>query len=189
YQFCNFLLHIFFLRCKLYSGYIWNRKGDGVMKKFLSVVMIISLLGVLAACGDKSKEANKPTATEAPTKESKSKVTTAQQLAEKFKQEGLEVGDIKKMEAPDYGPAPKTAKEGVRILVPSLGEDDGGRLFTFDSKEDLEKLKSYYDKLGKEMGFLYSHTYAKGDFLLQMNGKMNEDQFKKYREVMEKAID
>ncbi|MDT2294623.1 hypothetical protein P7H15_19945 [Paenibacillus larvae] len=41
------------------------------MKKFLSIAMIVALVGVLAACGDKSKEANKPTATEAPTKESK----------------------------------------------------------------------------------------------------------------------
>ncbi|MDT2262111.1 hypothetical protein P7H17_17365 [Paenibacillus larvae] len=29
------------------------------MKKFLSMVMIISLMGVLAACGDKSTEASK----------------------------------------------------------------------------------------------------------------------------------
>lgn len=41
------------------------------MKKFLSMVMIISLMGVLAACGDKSTEASKkePAATEAPSKD------------------------------------------------------------------------------------------------------------------------
>ncbi|MCY9512319.1 stress protein [Paenibacillus larvae] len=147
------------------------------MKRACGIVSIILVLTLLSACGNK----------EASTKEKKSKITTAQQLAEKFKQEGLEVGDISEIE--EYNAASRTAKEGVRILIPSLGEDAGGRVFTFDSKKDLEKLKSYYDKLGKEAGFLYSHTYAKGDFLLQMNGKMKKDQFKKYQEVMEKVID
>ncbi|AHD06199.1 hypothetical protein ABNB59_21180 [Paenibacillus larvae] len=43
------------------------------MKKFLSMVMIISLMGVLAACGDKSTEASKkePAATGAPSKDKK----------------------------------------------------------------------------------------------------------------------
>ncbi|MDT2278315.1 stress protein [Paenibacillus larvae] len=159
------------------------------MKKFLSIAMIVALVGVLAPCGDKSKEANKPTATEAPTKESKSKVTTAQQLAEKFKQEGLEVGEIRKMEAQDYGIIPKTAKEGIRVFTPSLGEDAGGRVMLFDKEDELSKVKEAYDNMGKQSALFFSHTYAKGNFLLQMTGEMKEDQFKKYQDVMDKAID
>ena len=35
---------------------------------------------------------------------------------------------------------------------------------------------------------LFSHTYAKGNFLLQMNGDMEDAQFNKYKEVMDKVI-
>ena len=35
---------------------------------------------------------------------------------------------------------------------------------------------------------LFSHTYTKGNFLLQMNGDMEDAEFNKYKEVMDKTI-
>ncbi|PES99510.1 hypothetical protein CN491_01265 [Bacillus cereus] len=32
---------------------------------------------------------------------------------------------------------------------------------------------------------LFSHTYAKGNFLLQMNGDMKDEEFVKYKDVMD----
>lgn len=34
---------------------------------------------------------------------------------------------------------------------------------------------------------LFSHTYAKGNFLLQMNGDMKDEEFNKYKEAMDKV--
>ncbi len=79
-------------------------------------------------------------------------------------------------------------KEGKRIMVPALGEDSGGRLFEITKKEDLEKVKKYYDELGNSSPMLFSHTYAKGNFLLQMNGDMKDEEFTKYKDVMDKFI-
>lgn len=75
-----------------------------------------------------------------------------------------------------------------RILVPGLGEDQGGRIYEFKSKKDLEKAKSYYDELGNSAPMLYSHTYAKGKFLLQMSEKMKDDEFDQYKIVMDNLI-
>lgn len=81
-----------------------------------------------------------------------------------------------------------TRKEAKRILVPALGEDSGGRIFEFKNKEDLEQAKKYYDDLGNGNQMLFSHTYAKGNLLLQMNGDMEDAEFKTYKEVMDKVI-
>ncbi|MCU5242307.1 stress protein [Bacillus cereus] len=81
-----------------------------------------------------------------------------------------------------------TRKEAKRILVPALGEDSGSRIFEFKNKEDLEKAKKYYDDLGNGNQMLFSHTYAKGNFLIQMNGDMEDAQFNKYKEIMDKVI-
>ncbi len=35
---------------------------------------------------------------------------------------------------------------------------------------------------------LFSPTYAKGNFLLQINGDMEDAEFNKYKEVMDKTI-
>ena len=73
-------------------------------------------------------------------------------------------------------------------MVPALGEDSGGRLFKFKNTSDLEKAKSYYDELSNSGPLFFSHTYAKGDFLLQMNGDMKDEEFAKYKQVMDEVI-
>lgn len=61
-------------------------------------------------------------------------------------------------------------------------------MFEFSKKEDLEKAKKYYDELGNSSPMLFSHTYAKGNFLLQINGDMKDEEFNKYKEVMDKVV-
>ncbi len=56
------------------------------------------------------------------------------------------------------------------------------------TKKILKKAKKYYDDLGNGNQMLFSHTYAKGNFLIQMNGDMEDAQFNKYKEVMDKVI-
>ncbi|PDY15584.1 MULTISPECIES: stress protein [Bacillus cereus group] len=98
---------------------------------------------------------------------------------------GLEADNPSDLPEKEFG---NTRKEAKRILVPALGEDNGGRIFEFKNKEDLEKAKKYYDDLGNGNQMLFSHTYAKGNFLIQMNGDMEDAQFNKYKEIMDKVI-
>ncbi|MFF2884640.1 stress protein [Bacillus toyonensis] len=110
---------------------------------------------------------------------------TVGKVIEEFKAAGLEADNPSDLPEKEFG---NTRKEAKRILVPALGEDSGGRIFEFKNKEDLEKAKKYYDDLGNGNQMLFSHTYAKGNFLIQMNGDMEDAQFNKYKEVMNKVI-
>lgn len=110
---------------------------------------------------------------------------TVGKVIEEFKAAGLEAENPSDLLEKEFG---NTRKEAKRILTPALGEDSGGRIFEFKNKEDLEKAKKYYDDLGNGNQMLLSHTYAKGNFLIQMNGEMEDAQFNKYKEVMDKVI-
>ncbi|EJR82339.1 stress protein [Bacillus cereus] len=110
---------------------------------------------------------------------------TVGKVIEEFKAAGLEAENPSDLPEKEFG---NTRKEAKRILVPALGENSGGRIFEFKNKEDLENAKKYYDDLGNGNQMLFSHTYAKGNFLIQMNGDMEDAQFNKYKEVMDKVI-
>ncbi|MFA2567823.1 MULTISPECIES: hypothetical protein [Bacillus cereus group] len=141
------------------------------MFKRLAVLLIGALLLFgLAACDSvKSMTSN----------------VTVGKVIEEFKAAGLEAENPSDLPEKEFG---NTRKDAKRILVPALGEDSGGRIFEFKNKEDLEKAKKYYDDLGNGNQMLFSHTYAKGNFLIQMNGDMEDAQFNKYKEVMDKVI-
>ncbi|MGX5597706.1 stress protein [Bacillus cereus] len=141
------------------------------MFKRLAVLLIGALLLFgLAACDSvKSMTSN----------------VTVGKVIEEFKAAGLEAENPSDLPEKEFG---NTREEAKRILVPTLGEDSGGRIFEFKNKEDLEKAKKYYDDLGNGNQMLFSHTYAKGNFLIQMNGDMEDAQFNKYKEVMDKVI-
>ena len=131
------------------------------MKKLLSVILAVFLL---AACGN--GEAS----------------LTTEEVIQKFKDDGLEVGEVSDLPNKEFG---NTRKEGKRVLIPSLGEDAGGRLFLFDDEKDLEQAKSYYVELGNGGSMFYSHTHQSGDFLFQMNGDMSDEEFKKYADSLD----
>jgi len=141
------------------------------MFKRLAVLLIgaLLLLGLSACDSVKSMTSN----------------VTVSKVIEEFKAAGLEADNPSDLPEKEFG---NTRKEAKRILVPALGEDSGGRIFEFKNKEDLEKAKKYYDDLGNGNQMLFSHTYAKGNFLIQMNGDMEDTQFNKYKEVMDKVI-
>lgn len=117
--------------------------------------------------------------------EKESSVSTSDVIA-KFKAAGLEAESVTDLESDDMGLAPMRFNEGKRIVVPSIGDDKGGRVFVFKKKSDLEELQKYYDELGKASAMTFSHTYSKENVLLQMTGEMEQAQFDKYKEVMDK---
>lgn len=140
-----------------------------MLKKILIGFAMLMVL-VLAACGG-----NGDSATSA----------TADDVIQQFKDDGLEVGEVSDLESREYG---NTRDEGKRVLIPSLGEDAGGRLFVFKDEDGLKEAKSYYDELGNGAPMLYSHTHANGVYLLQMNGDMSDEDFAKYADSLDKAV-
>lgn len=102
-----------------------------------------------------------------------------------FNDAGLEAEGPSDLAQKEFG---NTREEEKRILVPALGDDAGGRLFEFEETEDLEKAKAYYDELSAQGPLFFSHTYSKGNFLLQMNGDMEDSEFEKYKKVMDENI-
>ncbi|HHT7086663.1 TPA: stress protein [Bacillus cereus] len=151
-------------------------------RKLLTALACSALLMGMAACSS-----NEKTATESKPKqeEKKSEPVTTASLISEFKKAGIEAENATDLPQKEFG---NMRKDGKRILTPALGEDKGGRVFEFSKKEDLVKAKKYYDELGNSAPMLFSHTYAKGHFLLQMNGDMKDDEFNKYKEVMDKVV-
>lgn len=113
------------------------------------------------------------------------KTVTVDEIITEFNNNGLEAQEAVDLPQKEFG---NTREEGKRILVPYLGKDKGGRIYKFKNKEDLEKAKKYYDELGNNAPMLFSHTYTKGKFLLQMNGDMKDDEFNNYKIVMDNLI-
>lgn len=132
------------------------------VKKLLCLLLAIFL--VLSACGKTIEP---------------SKVITG------FKDDGLTVKNLKDMNKEDYGPTPMKAEKAKMFEV-----KDGkhARLFMFTSDDDLQETKKYYDELGKSSAILYSHTYKKNNYLLQMNGEIDERTFNKYKKSLNKTL-
>ncbi|MBO1583334.1 stress protein [Bacillus sp. XF8] len=151
-------------------------------KKLIAALVCSTLVMGMAACSnEKTAKDSKP-----KQEEKKQEPVTTTSLISEFKKAGLEAENATDLPQKEFG---NMRKDGKRILAPKLGEDKGGRVFEFSKKEDLEKAKKYYDELGNSNPMLFSHTYAKGNFLLQMNGDMKDEEFNKYKGVMDKVVE
>lgn len=104
---------------------------------------------------------------------------TADQIIDAFKAAGLEAEGVRLMTKDDYGMAPFVCK-GVRFFIPSLGEDQGGRLFICDNAEDRDALAKYYNELGQTSTAFFSWVYVNDNILVQINGNLPEEQARKY---------
>ncbi|MGX7092371.1 DUF1002 domain-containing protein [Hutsoniella sourekii] len=120
-------------------------------------------------------------------------------LLDAFVEAGLNEYEPRIMGRDDFGVAPLVADEAVQFgaqfaeipMVDEEGNEDPynyGRLFTFSNSKDLENTKAYYDDLAKQSAMLYSHTYSKGNILLQMGGDVPDEDFAKYTSVIDKLI-
>lgn len=139
------------------------------MKKFF--VLIFTCLIMLTACSSAA---------------STKKQLTTDKVVEAFKSAGLEAEKPTDLEQKEFR---NIREEGKRILIPSLGENAGGRIFKFGNETaDLNQANSYYDELGNAGSIFFSYTYSKGNFLLQMNGEMKDSEFEKYKKVMDEEI-
>lgn len=146
------------------------------MKKLLSLLTVGILSLGLVACSSTTDQANK-----------EPKVETVKELVTKFEEAELVVTEPREMEVDDFGMAPLVSEEAMIFTVDAENERNA-RVFKIDNEEDLNKLKAYYDDLGKESALFYSHTYAKGKFLIQAGGEIPKEDFAKYKQVMDENI-
>lgn len=100
-----------------------------------------------------------------------------------FQEAGLEAETPMPMTADDYGLAPMVG-EGVRFLIPSLGEDKGGRVIVTDNSEDAEKLVTYYTSLGEASALFFTWAFRNGNTVVQINGDLPESTARQYEAAL-----
>ena len=131
------------------------------MKVFL--LSFSGILLVLGACGCAAQPAP---------------VTGAQVIAA-FKSAGLKAENVRPMTQAEYGEAPQVCS-GTRFFVPSLGADNGGRVFICTNDKDRTALVNYYEGLARLGSQYVSWVYQKGNVVVQINGLLPNDMARKY---------
>jgi hypothetical protein len=78
----------------------------------------------------------------------------------------------------------------MRFSIPSLGVpaeggDRGGRVFVFDSEEDLAAVRNFYEGLEPATR---PHVYVKDLTLLQIATELAKDEADRYGAVLQEAV-
>ncbi len=102
-----------------------------------------------------------------------------------FKAKGLEVQDIKPLTAEDYAPLPAKAKEAIKFSIPSNGEHAEGCIFSFERRDDMEKITDYYRTLNKKEK-LHSWTFTRDNVLVVLKGEIPEKKTRLYEDALKK---
>jgi hypothetical protein len=81
-------------------------------------------------------------------------------------------------------------RRGRAFEIPSLGEDAagrdlGGRVFTFESEEDLAEVRDFYEGLDEAGGPFFSWVFAEGNVLIQISGRLPEEGARQYEAILE----
>lgn len=110
---------------------------------------------------------------------------TAEEVVEAFSDEGLEAGETRQVDRDeDRSFVPKTYEEQVSFPIPSAGERAAGRVFTFETGEDLEQVREHYEDFAD---FFPSYVYVEGNVLVQIPDSVPEEQAERYGEVLREA--
>ena len=58
----------------------------------------------------------------------------------------------------------------------SIGADKGGRVLSFDTDVDLQKMREHYKGLGRQSAKSSSHVFVNGNVLVEITGDLSDDQ-------------
>ncbi len=169
--------------------------GDALVA--LLALLFASLL-LIAGCGAEESsvpEEDEPTSTvPAETTQTPTTASTLEpyEVTQAFQNAGLEVGETYPVEQEpgwDENLLPKSYAEAVRFTIPSLGvpavgRDSGGRVFVFDSEEDLAAVRTFYERLEPAVR---PYVYAKDLVLLQMANELPKAEADRYGAVLQEA--
>jgi len=105
---------------------------------------------------------------------------------EAFKAAGVEIGETYPLTNQDIGLGPRVIVEGTRFFIPSLGKNNGGRIFSYASQADLNATKNYYLNAVKAGGATRIWLFTKDNILVQINGGLPDAKAKQYEAAMNK---
>lgn len=100
-----------------------------------------------------------------------------------FQAAGLEVGSTSAIPTDDPGPVPNSYVEATRFLIPSLGPDSGGRVFSFASGGERDMVLEYYQNL--PLAGFTTWVTADGLLVLQINNQLPRERWLEYVAVFE----
>ena len=106
---------------------------------------------------------------------------SSSEIVQAFEDEGLTVVNPRPVQDDDLGMAPQTFEEGTHFVA-STQEDLGAKVFTYESKDDLRQMQTFYESFS---GMFYSHVYTNDLTLLQINGQLPKSKADQYGDVLE----
>ena len=109
----------------------------------------------------------------------KPKAVTGEMVIAAFTKAGLEAANVRPMTSQDYGEAPQVCS-GTRFFIPSLGPDNGGRVFICSNTRDRDALTGYYNGLAARGSIYVSWVFVKGNVVVQINGMLPDETARKY---------
>lgn len=101
-----------------------------------------------------------------------------------FRASGVELGATNDIHPDGQGPAPDSEVDGIRFLVPSLGANAGGRIFTFANQRDLTFKRSYFAGLGQIGPAFRSWVFVRDNIVVQITSDMAESQARRYEAAL-----
>ena len=111
-----------------------------------------------------------------------------EEVVQTFADAGLEMGEVYPVEEePGWQETriPKSYTRAARFRIPSLEGDAGGRVFVFDSEEDLAAVRDYYERL---TGSVRPHLYVEGQMLLQITNQLPKAEADRYGAVLKESV-
>lgn len=111
------------------------------------------------------------------------KQITGNEVVAAFKAAGLEAENSYTMTKDDYNISPYVCT-GTRFFIPSIGADNGGRVFVCDTAEDRDLIANYYTELGKSSALFFSWVFIKDNVVVQINGDLPEETARKYEAAL-----
>lgn len=94
----------------------------------------------------------------------------------------LEGEDAHPLTAEEYGAIPALATEGIRFYTPSLCDDCGGLVLSFDNPNNLETTKTYFIETNQLATPVW--VFVKDNILLQLSGQIPEAQALEYGTIL-----
>jgi len=132
--------------------------------KFWYIVLVATLL--LTACGEREFKRS----------------ITVDATMDAFLAAGLECETPAAVAKVSESPLPKTFADAKRCVAPSVGDDHGVRVFTFDTERDLSMVKDYYEGF---TGMFGSYVYRRENVVVQTSNSMPKEVAEKYKQALE----
>lgn len=108
---------------------------------------------------------------------------SGQAVCTAFRRAGLEAGGCFLEPMAERGIVPHVC-DSWRFLIPSLGEDSGGRIYDCPDAEDLGLIVEYHVAVCDRFPTLCPHRYQRANVFVMINVDLPEGQARRYRDVL-----